>query len=76
MARKESRDLSFELKGNIYETEDDIIKVQTGGKSPKFDEQHLQDMFDEIREWLVSRLDSDIEMKITLKETSDGKLGE
>lgn len=72
--RKESRDLSFELKGTVYEFEDDTIKTQTGGKTPKFDEQHLQDMFDEIREWLSSRVDSDIEMKISLKETSDGKL--
>lgn len=72
--RKESKDLTYIIKGDIINIEDDVI-VEVQDKK-NFDSQNIDEMCEEIKQWILDREGSTVDCKVILKETSDGKLGE
>ena len=75
--RKESKDLVFELKGNLTDFDGETITVLSGkGNNVKEDSESISNMVAEISEVLQASIGEDIEFKFSVVKKTDGKISE
>ena len=75
--RKESKDLVFELKGNLTDFDGETITVLSGkGNNVKEDSESISNIVAELTEVLQSSIGEDIEAKFYVIKKSEGKISE